>query len=497
MTPVPGDTAPGGTAPGGTAPIGTAPIGTAPAATGGRSSAAVDDAMAALRDVLGEIGYSHIYTLVAGSQLFAPDHARALRVARSAGGVEGAVLELLGLGATVPVARLGAPTSRALELCARAGLARVADGLASTADWLVVPALGGYLLTGPPPTYAARRAVGANAYVGPDSLKLAGALPDPRGKRVLDVGTGCGIQGLLAARGASEAVCTDTEERSLALAACNRVLNATAHPVRIVRGDLYSPVAGERFDLVVSLPPYVPEVPAAAASRTVGGGPDGLAVLRPLLAGAYEHLLPGGEVVVRSQLLCDARGPLLASELDRLAPGLETTLTVTDWHPLQPYVLELATSFATYGARATSRELVDQYSTSLRALGATGVCTALVRARRPGGRPPREARPPVRLVGWTAPPDHTTIPRPAPGLRLVEAQSTHASAEGATDAALDGPDAALLRAIDGSRSVGDALVTAWGSPVGALPEDLVDQALIRLTRLAAAGLVELDPTPGP
>ncbi|MHB1782289.1 MAG: methyltransferase, partial [Acidimicrobiales bacterium] len=337
------------------------------------------DAMAALRDALGEIGYSHIYTLVAGSQLFAPDHARALRVARSAGGVEGAVLELLGLGATVPVARLGTSTSRALELCARAGLARVEDGLASTADWLVVPALGGYLLTGPPPTYATRRTVGASAYVGPDSLKLAGALPDPRGKRVLDIGTGCGIQGLLAARGASEAVCTDTEERSLALAACNRVLNATAHPVRLVRGDIYSPVAGERFDLVVSLPPYVPEVPAAAASRTVGGGPDGLSVLRPLLAGACEHLLPGGEVVVRSQLLCDARGPLLANELDLLAPGLVTTLTVTDWHPLQPYILELATSFATYGARATLRELVDQYSTSLRALGATGVCTALVR----------------------------------------------------------------------------------------------------------------------
>ncbi|MHB1784142.1 MAG: hypothetical protein ACYCTE_15905, partial [Acidimicrobiales bacterium] len=171
-------------------------------------------------------------------------------------------------------------------------------------------------------------------------------------------------------------------------------------------------------------------------------------------------------------------------------------LTVTDWHPLQPYILELATSFATYGARATLRELVDQYSTSLRALGATGVCTALVRARRPGQSTPREARPPVHLVGWTAPPDRTTIPRPAPGLRLDEAQSTCANAPGATSVALDGPDAALLRALDGGRSVDDALVVAWGSPVGAFPEDLVDQALIRLTRLATAGLVELAPSPG-
>ena len=459
---------------------------------------ALHDALRALHDALAEIAYNQLYTLLAGAQLLAPTSGAALRAARAVGGGDGAALELLGAGAAVGVGRLPAALARAVPLLARAGLLGLGSGGARATGWLVVPALGGYLLTGLPPTYASAARVGASAYLGPDSLRLAAALPDARNRRVLDIGTGCGIQGLLAARGASEAVCTDTELRSLELAGYNQVLNGTDHPVRLLAGDLYAPVGDERFDLVVSLPPYVPEVPDAAVSATVGGGKDGLGILRPLLAGAAAHLLPGGELVTRCQLLCDGTSPLIARELDVLCAGLDVTVTCSDWHPLQPYVLELATSFATYGARASVRELVGSYTASLRGLGATGVCTALIRCRRAGPAPAGERREPrVRLVGWTPPPDRTTVARPGPDLVLADGPATRAAAKGWATTTLDGPDAALLRAVDGTRSVAEAVGVAWGAPPGASTDDLVDQALGRLGRLAAAGLVELAATPPP
>lgn len=463
--------------------------------------AQLEDAIGSLRAALHDVGYNHLATLLSGSELVARSLADAQAAAAAAGGTDAAALQLLGTGTRVDVERLPGALARAVPLLARCGLVELRRGAAATTGWLVVPVLGGYLLTGLPPTYKTAERVGASAYLGPDSLRLAAALPDARGRRVLDVGTGCGIQGLLAVRGASEAVCTDTELRSLELARCNQLLNATTHPVRLLAGDLYDPVGDERFDLVVSLPPYVPEVREGAVSPTVGGGADGLAVLRRLLGGAAAHLAPGGELVARCQLLCDGEQPLLAAELGELCHGLEVTLTCTDWHPLQPYVLELATSLASYGARATIAELVAAYTVALRALGATGVCTALVRCRRagppacPGGSAGPVGTPRVHLAGWVRPADGSAVPRPAPGIALTTTPVVHASATGAPAVGLDAPDAALLTAVDGRRSVADAAAHAWGSPAGARCDDLVDQALARLARLERAGLVELAARP--
>jgi len=72
----------------------------------------------------------------------------------------------------------------------------------------------------------------------------------------LDVGTGCGIQALLAARHAGRVTATDSNARALAFARFNAALNGVIN-VTFVEGDLFEPIAGERFDLVVANPPFV------------------------------------------------------------------------------------------------------------------------------------------------------------------------------------------------------------------------------------------------
>jgi hypothetical protein len=72
----------------------------------------------------------------------------------------------------------------------------------------------------------------------------------------LDVGAGCGVQAILASRHSDHVVATDVNERALNFAAFNALLNG-AENVELRAGSFFEPVAGERFDLVVTNPPYV------------------------------------------------------------------------------------------------------------------------------------------------------------------------------------------------------------------------------------------------
>lgn len=90
---------------------------------------------------------------------------------------------------------------------------------------------------------------------GGASLTLAQVTSRTPVSRVLDLGTGSGIQALYAARHTQEIVATDLSARALEFARFNAALNEITLELR--EGSMLEPVAGERFDLVVSNPPFV------------------------------------------------------------------------------------------------------------------------------------------------------------------------------------------------------------------------------------------------
>ncbi len=97
---------------------------------------------------------------------------------------------------------------------------------------------------------AATRSLLALAPLGGD------ASPEPRA--ALDLGTGCGIVSLvLADAGVPRVVASDISERALRFARANAQLNGLGERIEFVQGDLYEAVAGERFDLILSNPPFV------------------------------------------------------------------------------------------------------------------------------------------------------------------------------------------------------------------------------------------------
>jgi release factor glutamine methyltransferase len=134
-------------------------------------------------------------------------------------------------------------------------------------------------------------------------------MPDlERAWRVLDVGTGSGAIALSLARERPNAriVATDVSPEALQIARLNADELQVGESVRFREGSLFDPVRGERFELIVSNPPYLarsiaesldPEL-AHEPELALFGGDDGYAVLRPFAAGVAEMLEPGGWAAV-------------------------------------------------------------------------------------------------------------------------------------------------------------------------------------------------------
>jgi len=174
-----------------------------------------------------------------------------------------------------------------------------------------------------------------------DSWMLADVLrrePLPPAARVLDLCTGSGVLAVTAARRGARATAVDVSRRAVATARANARLNGVR--VRGVRGTLFDPLAGERFDCIVANPPYVPstrdELPARGTNRAWDAGRDGRALLDRICRQAPAHLLPGGVVLlVHSTLIGEER----TLELLR-AGGLEAETVQRRWGPLGPLMRE-------------------------------------------------------------------------------------------------------------------------------------------------------------
>ena len=125
-------------------------------------------------------------------------------------------------------------------------------------------------------------------------------LPPARPARVLDLGTGSGAIALAVARQrpAAQVLAVDASPDALAVARGNA--ERLGLTVALRAGDWFAPVAGARFDLVLSNPPYIaeanPHLPALAHEprQALVSGADGLHDIRRIVAGAPAHLAPGG-----------------------------------------------------------------------------------------------------------------------------------------------------------------------------------------------------------
>jgi HemK-related putative methylase len=112
--------------------------------------------------------------------------------------------------------------------------------------------------------------------------------------QVLDMGTGSGVCALAAARYARRVVGVDISAAAVRCARINAMLNHLDHKIELHHGDLFEPVAAERFDLVLFNPPFLHGTPRDDRDRAWRSND----VAERFTASLANHLKPNGSALV-------------------------------------------------------------------------------------------------------------------------------------------------------------------------------------------------------
>ncbi len=131
-----------------------------------------------------------------------------------------------------------------------------------------------------------------------DSLLLASCVNVHEGERILDMGCGCGLIGILAAKQGAKVVCVDINPHALELTKKNAELNNVV--LEIVHSDLFDNLRNFCFDKIFFNPPYVPceEQVLEPVELAWNGGEDGNALIKRFLNEFPRYLERNGKVYI-------------------------------------------------------------------------------------------------------------------------------------------------------------------------------------------------------
>lgn len=229
--------------------------------------------------------------------------------------------------------------------------------------------------------------------VSPASTTLAQLTVRRPVRRALDLGTGCGVQTLHLRRHASTIVATDLNPRALGLARITTVLNGVDADLR--HGSLYEPVDDERFDLIVSNPPFVISPPSSERLTYREGVLPGDELVRQVVTGGGARLEPDGTM----QVLCNWAIADSEPWEERLAGWIRPTgcdALVIERERLDPYeYAEIWLSDSGTDLRPDYRERYREWLRYFDSLGIAGVGMGWISLRQAGRQ-----RPDLRLERW-------------------------------------------------------------------------------------------------
>jgi release factor glutamine methyltransferase len=149
-----------------------------------------------------------------------------------------------------------------------------------------------------------------------DTFLLAENLDVNDGDTVLDMGTGCGMLGILAAKKAKYVVAVDINPYAVRCARENALLNNARSKISFIQADLFVALSEKtKFDTILFNAPYLPveeSEPTSWVDRAWSGGATGREVIDRFIIESVAHLEERGSVILLQSSLADIEGTLLA-----------------------------------------------------------------------------------------------------------------------------------------------------------------------------------------
>lgn len=329
--------------------------------------------------------------------------------------------------------------------------------------------------------------------ISPASTSLAQlAIREPIGA-ALDLGAGCGVQSLHLARHSRRVVATDLNPRANELAAWTYRLTGIEVDQRL--GSLYEPVAGERFDLIVTNPPYVmsPPGPERLVYREGRMVADGL--VEAIVRGSVDHLNPGGTLQVLGNWAITDPDHWTERLTDWIPAGCDAL--IMERERLDPYeYIEIWLADAGLTGHPDYRRRYAEWLDYFDSLGITGVGMGWIQVHHSGSD-----RPDLRIEQWP----HAVEQPVGPAFREAQQGVAYARRSDAEVLAThwvladdivsetlgqpgaEHPNHVVLRSQRGFRRAVE-VDTALGGVLGACDGDLPLGAIIT----AVAGLLDID-----
>ena len=140
-----------------------------------------------------------------------------------------------------------------------------------------------------------------------DSFFFAENLAVEAGAQVLEIGTGCGLLSVVAARKAGTVVASDVNPHAVRCAMANAILNKVRGKISFLQGDLFNPLSEtSKFDLIIFNSPYLPVDESEAnswLSRAWAGGPTGRKTIDRFILEAPKYLKQSGRILLMQSTL--------------------------------------------------------------------------------------------------------------------------------------------------------------------------------------------------